>query len=199
MLECGTVSNADPGKRWVNVRRADDIVRFPTSEYLTETLLGKYAVRAMGPSVPQKGDPIPREVYHCSLRKPTVGVIRGAAKSGKSSLAGLLQGKNINVVKSDAFFSGYIKTGNFQEYAPQTPLYEMLAAEINYLNMQKIPQRIKDLDAVDEFCNDFIATLPLDEPLVIVEGEVFAHDFIFERFPFFLKKNNAIVWDISRK
>ena len=64
ILECGVAPGA--GKAWKVVRRHDGFVRFPTWELLTENLLFDFAVSAMGPSVTQSGDPIPRFVFHCS-------------------------------------------------------------------------------------------------------------------------------------
>lgn len=196
VLECGVVADDESGGAdWLEVQRANDTALFPARSHLLNSLLEKYAVREIGPSVPQKGDPVPRRVFHCSPRKPAVAVIRGAAKSGKSVLAGVLKNKGLSVVKSDWFFAG----GHWPEPVPQTPLYDFLRGGLNYERMHTVAGKLKELDAVDEFCRDFIAALPLDEDLTIVEGEVFAHDFVFERLVFFLKKNGAIVWEIARK
>ena len=75
VLECGVVQGQS--KTWHAVKRADDIRRYPTFPMLLRELLRPYAGRLMGSSVLQGGDPVPRYVLHCPLRKSMALIVGG--------------------------------------------------------------------------------------------------------------------------
>ena len=84
VLECGVA----PGRKadWITVERpVGDVVRHPTHAALRQGL-NRAAVRRIGPSVDQKGDPIDRHVYHARPLKPMVLLVSGPSGSGKSTL-----------------------------------------------------------------------------------------------------------------
>jgi len=71
----------------VRALRSRDERCFPTESLLLDVWLQGYAVRWMGPSVKQAGDPVPRHVYHCKRARTNVLLIGGKGKTGKSTLA----------------------------------------------------------------------------------------------------------------
>ena len=81
ILEAGVAPG--PKKEWVGVKREVGEVFYPSHELLI-TLLEKFAVKYIGPSVPQQGDPIGRGVFHCRRKKPILLLITGHSGSGKS-------------------------------------------------------------------------------------------------------------------
>ncbi|MBD5627778.1 MAG: methyltransferase domain-containing protein [Desulfovibrio sp.] len=81
VLEIGVA----PGKakEFVEVRRSIDTRLFPTRAKLEEMLEG-YAFKLISRSVPQAGDPIPREVYHISHKLPYAILALDDPHAGKS-------------------------------------------------------------------------------------------------------------------
>ena len=194
VLECGVAGGQR--KSWVLVRRSIDIRRFPTYPLLMDTLLDSYAVRQVGESVLQKGDPIPRYVFHCVKKKPIIGLIYGQSMSGKSTLLrSLRKYGSPPTFSSDAFFLMYRK--DHRSIAPKSPLYSMIVNELNDNTMNKASAKIIALDAVQEFCRDFVHSLPMDEDMILVEGEVFCNDVIRKTCINEMKNAGAVVWEMS--
>ena len=74
------------GKSWQTVRRPDGVRRYPTFPMLRQELLRPYAVRFVGESVLQNGDPVPRSVFHCTLREPMALIVAGALEYRQARL-----------------------------------------------------------------------------------------------------------------
>lgn len=81
VLEIGVA----PGEanEFAEVRRSIDTRLFPTRAKLAEMLDG-YAWKLISRSVPQAGDPIPREVYHISRKLPFAILVLDDPHAGKS-------------------------------------------------------------------------------------------------------------------
>ena len=84
VIECGIAGGQR--KSWEAVKRGDGVRRYPSMTMFTEELLKPYAVRSMGRSVLQGGDPVPRQVFHCYLRRSTALLFVGPSTTGKSTL-----------------------------------------------------------------------------------------------------------------
>lgn len=195
VLECGIA----PGEseHWVLVNRGKDHYRFPTEKLLYSQLLSSYAVLKKGQSVTQQGDPLPRFVFHCHVKRPTVCIIRGRSGSGKSWLSRTLWQKGIVTFSSDTFFSRYQTT--YKDYAPATPLYAMIANELDTRHgLNHVIEKLRELGAIEEFCRDFTDCLPFEDELLFVEGEVFRHEDVYTAFCAELKKRGAIPWKMDR-
>lgn len=191
VLECGAINS--PGEHWLIYRRSVDTRRFPTRDHLVNTLLSNYAVRFMGESVMQAGDPVPRAVYHCSLRRTVAVVIRGKGGSGKSSLLRQMEGPSFS---SDYFLSLYI--GPLATQSPDTPMYRALASELKSESLSLAADFLIQNGFVEEFCRDFVSCLPLDCPLVYIEGQIFTYAPVFEALVSELEQKGVMVWDIVR-
>jgi SAM-dependent methyltransferase len=89
ILETGVAVTAS-GRTVSRALRSIDERFFPSFELLTQVWLRDYAVREIGRSVSQRGDPIPRYVFHCTPLKTNVVFIIGKGGIGKSSLAAQL-------------------------------------------------------------------------------------------------------------
>lgn len=194
VLECGVFPGA--GRHWMPVGRAVDTRRFPTEAYLKDVLLSGYAVRFVGPSPQQGGDPVPRFVYYCTPRRPTAGIIRGASGSGKSVLSQTLGMYGVSAYSSDHFLMSYM--GDNRRFAPQTPLYTLLSEGLERHALHEAPRRIIALDVVEEFCREFADCLPVDEPLFFVEGQIFSYKMFFDALKSELERRGVVVWDVTR-
>lgn len=194
VLECGVFQR--PGHFWLSVARSTDRNRFPTESLLIDTLLSSYAVRYAGPSVNQSGDSVPRHVYHCFPRKGTVVIVRGPSGSGKSVLSRLWGKEGIPVVSADNFFLLY--NGSLAKSAPQTPLYRAIRRQLTGYTLGKAGKILMQLNLIDEFCQEFIAHLPLEIPFFCIEGEVFSVPAIFSAFAEALREKGVVAWDAHR-
>lgn len=194
VLECGVIPGAS--ENWAIIKRTDDILRFPTEKLLYSQLLSSYAVRKIGKSVTQAGDPLPRFVYHCSVRRPVVGIIRGISGTGKSTFAHLLKEKGIPTYASDSFFHMY--HDELKGHAPATPMYSAIANELTTRGWNHAAEKLREIGAIGDFCRDFISCLPLDADLLFVEGEIFRHADIYEAFCAELKKRGASPWKVDK-
>jgi len=89
ILETGVAVTAN-GRTVSRALRSIDERFFPSFELLTQVWLRDYAVREIGRSVSQRGDPVPRYVFHCTPLKTNIVFITGNGGIGKSSLAAQL-------------------------------------------------------------------------------------------------------------
>lgn len=101
VLECGLIDGF--AHRMGRALRAIDERYFPSMELLRDDWLDIFAVRSVGPSVAQAGDPVPRRVFHCFRRKPTVVFVGGKGNIGKSTIS--RQFKNPLVISTDALLN----------------------------------------------------------------------------------------------
>src|SRR5688572_6213056 len=85
ILECGVVEA--PGRQMVRVQRHSDACHYPTVDLLLNDFLRGFAVRRFHNAEITEGDPIPREVFHCTPLRPVVNIVKGGTKAGKSFLA----------------------------------------------------------------------------------------------------------------
>ena len=195
VLECGVL----PGSQChtMKVGRANDVCRYPSENYLVNTLLKSYATKFIGASVVQAGDPVPRKIYYCFARRTTVGVIRGQSQDGKTFLAQQFSQRGFSSFSSDVFLSCCLnRASNFPP--PDTALYRMIRSTLDGLSLNTAAPKIVKIRAVEEFCRDFVDSLPWHEDLFFVEGEIFRHDVFYEELVKQLKGRKCIVWDITR-
>lgn len=101
VLECGLIDGF--AHRMGRALRAIDERYFPSMELLRDDWLDIFAVRSVGQSVPQPGDPVPRRVFHCFRRKPTVVFVGGKGNIGKSTVS--RQFKNPLVISTDGLLN----------------------------------------------------------------------------------------------
>ena len=94
----------EPNEGWRAVMRNDGLRRYPTPSYLQQFLLANYVTEKIGPSVPQRGDPIPRFAFDCTPRRPIALFISGAQNSGKTTLANILRSRSILTYSIDSLF-----------------------------------------------------------------------------------------------
>lgn len=86
VLECGISQICQDG--WQRVTRADgSMVKYPSLGVLQGMLRDAgLTSRVAGPSVSQRGDPIGRYVVHCYVRHPSIMVVSGLSRAGKTLL-----------------------------------------------------------------------------------------------------------------
>jgi SAM-dependent methyltransferase len=75
ILECGVIQW--PGREMIPYARQSDIRFYPTKDFLEKWLLADFSIREVSPPEPLLGEPVPRAVYHCRPRVPTVVFVIG--------------------------------------------------------------------------------------------------------------------------
>lgn len=152
----------------VRALRSRDERCFPTESLLMDVWLQGYAVRRIGASVKQSGDPIPRYVYHCKRALTNVLLIGGKGGSGKSTLARQLSAR-APVIPIDRLLR--------PQRANRATVHEMQAlidSEFkNDRSIRKMWSKLRDNDGVKKYLADAIAGAVKQSryaDTVIVEG-----------------------------
>jgi SAM-dependent methyltransferase len=192
VLECGVIQGQS--KTWHAVKRADDIRRYPTFPMLLRELLRPYAGRLMGASVMQGGDPVPRYVFHCPLRRSMALIVAGAGRTGKSTLAFDLEERNIPLVRTDRLLAGLLgdKRYGFSPVAevvqalPRTtpPHYGVIGRAV----AAKCPK---------EFVDVLMREAPLEADLFCIEGEILRHAAVMRELTRRLVAANVRPWVVT--
>lgn len=101
ILECGAVYSDE--REMILVQRHDGTQIYPSIRLLKEHLLDDFAWRHVAPGELVGSDPVPRHVFHCTPRRPTILVLRGASGHGKTVMASSLKTSATKVISLDMF------------------------------------------------------------------------------------------------
>ena len=189
VLECGIAGGQR--KSWEAVKRGDGVRRYPTMTMFTEELLKPYAVRAMGASVLQGGDPVPRQVFHCYLRRSTALLFVGPSTTGKSTLTRDLAKRDVPLVCTDQLLGQILRDKRY-DWSPAAEVVRRFPAQppVNYARIGR---------AVAEECpRDFVEILMLEGPceadLFCIEGEILIHEPVMSELLRRLRARNIRPW-----
>jgi SAM-dependent methyltransferase len=164
ILEAGMVMDWDK-KSWKLVQRADGVVRFPTLGLLADELLSRYSVRTMGASVAQAGDPQERHVLHCTPRRPTLFLISGASKAGKSSFARLFAARGIRTIHLDVFI------GQLSHLPASDPKhYSHYLKSVGVSDIALFSRTMQKDGRSDDLARLLMQAITKDDDITIVEG-----------------------------
>lgn len=191
VLECGVKWSLSE-KEWVPIQRHDGILRFPTFPLLVEELLSAYATRDIGPSVSQAGDPLPRYIFHCTPRKPTILIISGNSRRGKTVLARELSSRDIPVLYMD-FFLGQLHR-NAEKYTHSFIKYIKENFEQNRVDIFCEKMVIDNKTA--DFLNFFSYLISVEDPITIVEGYIFNSHAVREKMKSYFEERGFVVAQI---
>ena len=189
VIECGIAGGQR--KSWEAVKRGDGVRRYPSMTMFTEELLKPYAVRAMGASVLQGGDPVPRQVFHCYLRRSTALLFVGPSTTGKSTLTRDLAKRDVPLVCTDQLLGQILRDKRY-DWSPAARVVRRFPAQppVNYARIGR---------AVAEECpRDFVEILMLEGPceadLFCIEGEILTHEPVMSELLQRLRARNIRPW-----
>jgi len=196
VLECGVgKSNLSGDKMWQTVKRWDGVKRYPTFELLTNDLLESYAPRWIGNSVSQEGDPIPRKVFHCSLRKPSAILLAGPSQQGKTVLMRQFGEKGIDTFQTDSLLNRIISDDAYGWSKVGQGIVKFRAP--GGIRLDHVAKFIVDNDLSESFAEILALELPVEGKLVIVEGEALNHPSIAKATIKHLNEQGVKCWSMT--
>lgn len=168
ILECGVIPKHGE-KRWHVIERGDGVFKYPTFSLLVEDILGSYAVRDMGPSVPQSGDPVPRLVFHCRKFVPTVVLVSGASGAGKTIFTREISKLSGRVINLDFFYSDLVR----EAHAPKSKALKYLKENFLSGQINVFLQKASEDKMIDGLNSLVALAVAPDAHLTFVEGYQF--------------------------
>jgi len=181
-------------KCWVEVPRGVGVVKYPTLPLLLDHILEDFAVRKVGRSVDQPGDPQHRYVFHCRRKTTNYVIIGGPSGFGKTNLGTdlasgrvanlqvdqlLIEQKMRTIRLADATFDGYLQT-------------------IDHRNIGLWVDAIEDDDMAERLARFLVNTLPTECDIVCLEGYVFTNRLVATHFNRLMKERGRRVWHTER-
>lgn len=190
ILECGVYQTS--GKEMLYTVRHDGGLWYPSIQFL-ETSLSDAGLthRIVSHAETTGADPVPRVVFHCSLRLPTVMLVRGVTKIGKSNLAALLRNDATKIVALD-YFIARIGRAKWQHNDLQKLIHRLLDGR----DLRATYLGIDEAGLTDTYASLLAKGIAATDRLVVIEG--FMTDAQAERLTFHLK-GRAVVWDVAQR
>lgn len=188
ILECGVPDGG--GFEMVLVQRQNDSRLYPTVELLTTRLLDPFAFRQLPGSKTEAVDPVPRYVYHCQRRQPTIMLFRGESSQGKSSAARLF-GKDATKVISLDLFLYRISVGQFHH----GDLQAFIKAKFNANDLTSLYDAIDAEGLTNEYARLLACSIASSDVTVVIDG--YMTDRQADELHLVLRER-AIIWDAQR-
>lgn len=163
ILECGVVDRA--GKEMVRVQRHGDARFYPTTELLLSEFLRGYAVRRFYRPEATPGDPVPREIFHCTLQQPIVNIVSGGSGLGKSFFAHRLSESATKTYSTDVLITRIAK-GQFHHSSLEKAIRDLWTPD----NLFSVHKGIDDQNLTEDFANLLAEFVAPDDEVVIFEG-----------------------------
>ena len=166
ILECGVL--IAPRKEMIYSLRHDGGLWYPTMPLL-EDMLSRAGLKYRLVSQPELvgTDPIPRVVFHCKRRMPTVMLVAGRTGAGKSSLASLLYPTATKVIPLDDFIAR-IWNAKWQH----TPLEKFIRENLNTNSLGGTYDGIDANDLTDAYITLLCKGVAATDELVVIEGYI---------------------------
>lgn len=164
ILECGV--HFATTKEMIYVVRHDGGLWYPTQRFIEEGLRKAGLTFRMVSQAELVGtDPVPRVVYHCSRSLPTVLLVVGSTKRGKSTLAGLIGSAATKVISLDHLVAriGAAKWAF-------TPLEEFIKKNIDSSDLGKVYRGIDEAGLTEAYAKLLSRAVAASDSLVVFEG-----------------------------
>jgi hypothetical protein len=193
VLECGVVGGV-LNKSWQAVRRHDGVRRYPTFPMLRQELLRPFAVRFIGASVAQSGDPVPRSVFHCTRREPMAFLVMGPSGAGKSTLAFDLEDRDVPLIQTDRLLGAVMRDKRY-DFSPVAKVIAKLPRKppLHFGNIGEVVAAQCPRDFVDLL----LWETPSEADLFCIEGEILRHAAIRDELTARLRAQGIKPWFIS--
>lgn len=167
ILECGVIVDC-PGREMISISRHSDVALYPTIDYLMDVLLADFSVRRVTEPELTPGDAIPRAVFHCRRRRPTVLFVVGKSGVGKTDLVAKHLGNAAEKVVSLDVILSRVAKGEFVHGA----LQELIKANYDPKNLGTIYDLVQEKPIVDSFLSWLAQLCAKSDELVVIEGDL---------------------------
>jgi len=164
ILECGVVDRS--GKEMVRFQRHSDACLYPTTDLLLGEFLRGFAVRRFYRPEVTPGDPVPREVFHCSLQRPIVNIVQGGSRDGKSFLASGFFAKAATKTYSIDIIIARIATAQYHH----TPLEKAIRDAYDSKSLFSVHVAIEEQGLSNEFAIMLAELVSPSDEFVVFEG-----------------------------
>lgn len=193
ILECGSVQSHEYYYR--QAPRAVGTVHYPTDALYIDHILEDFAVRKIGPSVNQAGDPVPRFVFHCQRKLPTYIIVAAESGAGKTNIVYSLRKNGVSSFVSDLFF--------INQFENKFPLDDReLADFFNTLEgahaIGKWIDSIKDKAMGHKLAKFIFDALPKEPDITVIDGYAFTNEIVLKEFEKLASANDVRCW-LTRK
>jgi SAM-dependent methyltransferase len=196
ILECGVFQETGI-RAWRTVKRGDGLKRYPTQDLLIHDLLNSYAVRPVGRSVAQAGDPVPRYVYHCSPKQSTALLVMGVSLAGKSNLSFAFEEKGIPAYTTDVLLM-HLLSGERHAWRPIAAALRSRFSPEDSCQLNVVGTFIAGEEAhVDELCEIIVSECPAEAQLFCIQGEILRHPNISQRLQKKLSARSVRAWMLT--
>ena len=166
ILECGIYLYDHQSMYQIPVGKPDGIPVYPTFQLLEAQLARAgftFHLVADGEKTP--GDNIPRFVYHCKKRIPTVLILRGKSQVGKSSFARLLRPVASKLIQLDGLL-WVLAQSDFSKNV----VCNYLNASFNRNDMEPVYDGIDSAGITREYVKFIKNSITDSDEFVVVEG-----------------------------
>lgn len=178
---------------WMPVTRGKKHEMFPTRPLWETVLLKDFAFRRMGRSVDQKGDPLPRWVYHCRKKQPQWLILSGETMQGKSTFVRSFDPGTI--LSMDWVLGQFSKN----DYYIGSPVIKKFKQDLKATpSIRKVINQLTSPDEVQEIAKHLFQFFPREMNLVI-EGYAFSNALFRDAFITCAKRQGIRIWHGQRE
>ncbi len=189
ILECGV--QIAPRKEMLYSLRHDGGLWYPTLPLIEEMLTkAGFSYRIVSQAELVGTDPIPRVVFHCKRKIPTVMVVAGATGVGKTHLASLLYPAATKVISLDHFVARI-----WNSKWVHTPLEKFIKEKTDPASLDHTYDGIDANNLTEDYINLLAKGVASTDELVVIEGYMTdaQHQILKEKL-----SSRAHVWYVGR-
>ena len=165
ILECGAFDRS--AKEMIQVQRHSDTLWYPTIRLLVEDLLRDFSVRCVSEAVIAEGDPVPRYVFHCRKRIPSVMLVKNQSVA-EVVLSECLVTSATKIVRLDTYCAR-VSSAKFQHNDLQKIIRDTWASTGS---CAAVCTAVENAGLTETFARAVAQSVVPTDRLVVIEGDL---------------------------